>query len=128
MANLDLIKYLNTCYGKSIPLQFERKCFSLNESLDPENIQKAISDSIASLGPEFTIYFDYGLPADVVLLFIDVCDFSERYSDLNGEEIGEYFDKFYDIVIPIIYEFGGEIDKIMGDGIILYIWSSLSEH
>ncbi|NWJ53054.1 MAG: adenylate/guanylate cyclase domain-containing protein [Bacteroidetes bacterium] len=118
MANLDLIKQLNTCYGKSNPLQFERRYFSLNESLDPGNIQKAISDSIASLGPEFTRYFDYGLPADVVLLFIDVCNFSERYGELDGEEIGEYFDEFYNIVIPLIYKYGGEIDKIMGDGII----------
>jgi hypothetical protein len=118
MANLELIKKLNSTYGKSTKIVRETKLFSFNESFGVENIQKAITDSISKLGPEYTHYFDFGLPADVVLLFIDVCNFSTRFSDLDGEEIGEYFDEYYDLVIPIIYEFGGEIDKIMGDGII----------
>jgi class 3 adenylate cyclase len=118
MANLDLIKQLNNNYGKQSPISRETKLFSINEALDPDIIQKGLSNSIAALGFDFTIYFDYGLPADVVLLFIDVCGFSTRYDDLDGKEIGEYFDEYYDIVIPIIYEYGGEVDKIMGDGII----------
>jgi hypothetical protein len=118
MANLDLIKQLNKTYGKSSPVTNATKLFSFNESLDPDSIQKAITNSIANLGPAFTKYFDLGLPADVALLFIDVCGFSTRLSHLNGEEIGEYFDEYYGIVIPIIYDYGGEIDKIMGDGII----------
>lgn len=118
MANLDLIKRLNIRYGKSSPLLSERKFFSLNESSDPDIILEAISDSTARLGTEFTKYFNNGLPADVVLLFIDVCGFSTRFSHFNGEEMGEYFDEYYDIVIPLIYKYGGEIDKIIGDGIV----------
>lgn len=118
MANLDLIKRLNSNYGKRSPIERETRLFSINESLDPDNIQKAISNLIANLGPVFTQYFDFGLPADVVLLFVDVCGFSTRFDGLDGEEISEYFDEYYDLVIPIIYKYGGEIDKIMGDGII----------
>lgn len=118
MANLELIKRLNDHYGKRSPITNERRFFALNESLDPTRLQKAITDSLADLGPTFTHYFDLGLPADVVMLYIDVCDFSTRFARLNGEEIGEYFDEYYDLVIPIIYKYGGEIDKIMGDGII----------
>jgi class 3 adenylate cyclase len=118
MANLDLIKQLNRNYGKNSSIVSETRYFALNESLDPDNIQKAITDSLGKMGSEFTQYFDLGLPADVVLLFIDVCGFSTRYSHLNGDDIGEYFDEYYDMVIPIIYKYGGEIDKIMGDGII----------
>lgn len=118
MANLDLIKRLNENYGKNSSIIRETRLFSINEALDPNNIEKAITDSIADLGPLFTMYFDFGLPADVVLLFIDVCGFSTKYSNLDGEEIGEYFDEYYDVIIPIIYKYGGEIDKIMGDGII----------
>lgn len=118
MANLDLIKRLNDHYGKNSKIVRETRLFSINEALDPDNFQKAISDSIGNLGIEFSRYFDLGLPADVVLLYIDVCGFSTRFSDLDGEEIGEYFDVYYDLVIPIIYNYGGEIDKIMGDGII----------
>lgn len=118
MADLELIERLNRHYGKRSTITEGKKLFAINEALDPDNIQKAITDSLASLGPAFTMYFDFGLPADVVLLYIDVCNFSTRFSDLDGEEIGDYFDAYYDIVIPIIYKYGGEVDKIMGDGII----------
>lgn len=118
MANLDLIKRLNEQYGKTSPIRTETKMFSINESLDPNRLEKAIMNSLSSMGPLYAAYFDLGLPADVALLFIDVCSFSTRFGHLDGEDIADYFDKYYDIVIPIIYRHGGEIDKIIGDGII----------
>ena len=66
MANLYLIKRLNENYGKNSSLTRETRLFSINEALYPNNIQKAITDSIADLGTVFTMYFDLGLPADVV--------------------------------------------------------------
>lgn len=118
MANLDLIKKLNEEYGKRSEIRSETRLFSLNESFDPQNLKKALPDALSNMGPSYTQYFELGLPADVVLLFIDVCGFSTRFAHLDGEKISEYFHQYYDIVIPIIYEYGGEIDKIMGDGII----------
>ncbi|MFN8263791.1 MAG: adenylate/guanylate cyclase domain-containing protein [Chitinophagales bacterium] len=118
MANLDLISRLNENYGKESPIRRQTKLFAINEYFDPSSIKKAISNSVAEMGPIFTQYFDLGLPADVVLMFVDVCGFSIKFSKLSGEEIGNYFDSYYDTVIPIIYRYGGEIDKIMGDGII----------
>jgi hypothetical protein len=118
MANLDLIKRLNEQYGKASPIRTETKMFSINEAIDPNRLEKGLTNSLASMGPLYTGYFDLGLPAEVALLFIDVCSFSTRFGKLNGDEIAAYFDKYYDVVIPIIYKYGGEIDKIIGDGII----------
>lgn len=118
MANLDFIKRLNEQYGKSSPVRTEIRKFSINEAIDPNRLEKAITNSLASMGPSYAGYFDMGLPAEVALLFVDVCSFSTRFGHLDGEDIATYFDKYYDVVIPIIYEHGGEIDKIIGDGII----------
>lgn len=118
MANLDLIKRLNEEYGKTSPIRLQTKLFAINEAIDPERIEKALPDSLASMGIAYTRYFDFGLPADVVLLFIDVCSFSTRFGDLSGFEVSNFFDEYYDIVIPIIYRYKGEVDKIIGDGII----------
>lgn len=118
MANLDLIKRLNEHYGKSSPIRTETRMFAINEAIDPNRLEKAITNSLASMGPLYAGYFDLGLPAEVALLFIDVCSFSTRFGKLDGEEIAAYFDKYYDVVIPIIYKYGGEIDKVIGDGII----------
>lgn len=118
MANLEIIKLLNERYGKKSILTEEVnlfEAFDLNKSLD---IEKGFNNELASLNQEYTKYFDFGLPANVALLFIDVCNFSTRYSTLNGEGISDYFDEYYNKIIPIIYKYGGEIDKIIGDGII----------
>lgn len=118
MANLDLIKRLNEKYDKASPIRRQTKLFAISEAIDPNKIEKALPDSLASMGIEYTKYFELGLPADVVLLFVDVCGFSTRYSDLSGEEVSTFFDKYYDIVIPILYKYKGEVDKVIGDGII----------
>jgi class 3 adenylate cyclase len=118
MANLDLIKRLNEQYEKSSPIRTETRMFAINEAIDSDRLKKALTNSLASMGPLYAGYFDLGLPAKVALLFIDVCSFSTRFSNLDGEKIAAYFDKYYDVVIPIIYKYGGEIDKIIGDGII----------
>jgi class 3 adenylate cyclase len=81
-------------------------------------LKKAISASISDLGSEFTLFLEMGLKTEATLLFIDVSDFSTKQSSLNGDQISDYFDEYYNVVIPIIYKYGGEIDKIMGDGII----------
>ena len=118
MANLELIKKLNQKYNKRSPFTVSTKSFSLNESFDARHIQASIQNNIQALGSNYTVYFDEGRGAEVVLLFIDVCNFSTRFAHFNGKQISEYFDEYYDKIIPIIYKYGGEVDKIIGDGII----------
>lgn len=83
MANLELIKILNEKYGKNSPIRSSKKSFSLNESLN-----------LRELGSSYSIYFDEGLSAKVVLLFIDICDFSSRYGHLSGNNLSKYFDEY----------------------------------
>ncbi|NLU94882.1 adenylate/guanylate cyclase domain-containing protein [Chitinophaga sp. Ak27] len=117
MANLDLIEYFNKKY--SPPLFKDRNfSFNLNESFNPNDIQKGLDDSLSKLGTEYTMYFDLGMTADVALLFIDVCGFSTRFQHLDGDKIAKYFDNYYKIIIPLIYENGGVVEKVIGDGII----------
>ncbi len=117
MADLELIKRLNIKYNKDSPIK-KAKTFAINEAYDPNRLEKAMNDSISAMGIHYAQYFELGLPAQVALLFIDVCGFSTRFNHLDGEKISTYFDNYYDIIIPIIYRYGGEIDKIIGDGIV----------
>lgn len=125
MANLETIKQLNTRFGKSSPISAIEtfspnllENFNISLKSDRDHLQKALDNIGAKLGPRYLGYFELGLPAEVALLFIDVCSFSTRFANLSGEEIADFFDAYYEIVIPIIYRHNGEIDKIMGDGII----------
>src|SRR5690606_15912136 len=63
-------------------------------------------------------YFKERRKVDAVLLFIDITSFSAKFTSKSADEIGKYLDEYYDLVIPIIGKHGGEVEKIMGDGII----------
>jgi len=118
MANLDLIEHFREKYSPSSP-KIKTKAFAfLNESFSPADMEKALSNEISGMGVNYTRYFDMGLPAEVALLFIDVCGFSTRHGNLVGEEIADFFHDYYDIIIPIIYKNGGVVEKIIGDGIV----------
>ncbi len=68
--------------------------------------------------PELIKYFEEGNEEDVALLFIDITSFSKRISGFPNGKIKSYLDDYYRQIIPIIYENDGEIEKLMGDGII----------
>lgn len=55
---------------------------------------------------------------NVFLLFIDITSFSEKIRDKSGDYICGYLDEYYKQVIPIVYDYDGQVEKIMGDGII----------
>jgi class 3 adenylate cyclase len=118
MANFNKIKKLNEKYGKTNPIVDFYYEGSIDESFNPTKINQALQGEIEGVNSEYIRFFNDGLDIQAALLFVDVCGFSTRFSELKGNEISKYFDEYYDLIIPIIYDFGGEIDKIMGDGII----------
>ena len=118
--NLLELKKIHQRFKPDSPLlKAESDLIDLNEAFDIRHIQKAFSftNSVVN-NPLFSLYFERGFTANVSVLYIDICSFSTRFQDLNDDDIVGFLDRYYEIVIPIIYEYGGEIDKIMGDGII----------
>jgi len=69
--------------------------------------------------PDIIKYFENSQEEDVALLFIDITSFSKTIHGYSNSQIKTYLDDYYDRIIPIIYEHGGEIEKLMGDGIIV---------
>lgn len=65
-------------------------------------------------------YLEGEKESDAVLLFIDISGFSKKVSGWDKKTLSDYLDNYYDIVAPIIYKYGGEIEKVMGDGIICF--------
>jgi len=98
----------------------------LLESFSPERISKGFENSLRTKSfsfPESDIqhYVNYFLErkkAEVVLLFIDITSFSQKFTTKTTDEIVRYLDTYYRYVIPAINKHGGEIEKIIGDGII----------
>lgn len=126
MANLRMIKSLNEAYGKqSVIRRIDLDTKPLNESFSSSMKRKFSNLGYNNL---YSRHFEERKPADLAFLFIDICSFSTRFSHLDGNGIALILDNYYNIVIPIIYKYGGEIDKIIGDGIICIFGPPFSEN
>lgn len=114
-------------------ISFRNKYNVTNLSSSKVNIQhiKALNENFNSPTQQIKLFFNFhGLDnhivnylesqqyADVVMLYIDITDFSSKCENLSNKELSLFLDDYYNKVIPIIYNHGGEIEKIIGDGII----------
>lgn len=125
MPNLKQLINLKEKYGDGNS-KFKRSDVKLLlESFDTSRIGAAIRNlkTKSFSFPEFRMedYVNYFLErtkANVVLLFVDITSFSTKFNDKTTDELVEYLDDYYLTVIPIINQHGGEVEKIMGDGII----------
>lgn len=121
--NLTLIQELHRQYDSN-PSETIKQL----RTIDFENINQNPSSALREqylantiqnkLGNHFNNALNLQQNVDVVLLFIDICSFSTRFSHLNNTQLSNILDQYYNIVMPTIYKYNGEIDKIIGDGII----------
>lgn len=130
MPNLQQLLNLKNRYGKSSNGNLKKEHAELLfESFDPAQIEKGFKNVELNLSTKnfsfsdskangYVEYFLERKRANVVLLFIDITGFSKKFVNKNSDELVKYLDEYYSKVIPLIDEYGGEIEKIMGDGII----------
>ncbi len=95
-----------------------RQIKALNENFNRPTQQIKSFFSLQNLDSHIIEYLEGQKNADVILLFIDITDFSKKCENLSNNDLSIFLDDYYDKVIPIIYRHGGEIEKIIGDGII----------
>lgn len=91
---------------------------NLNESVRETRTFSFLTENLNPSKPDLIKYFDEGREENVALLFIDICSFSNTINNWSNAKIKRYLDDYYRRIIPIIYKNGGEIEKLMGDGII----------
>lgn len=101
--------FLNKGLFENVAIQ---KSFSFNEEFLYENFD------VTKATPKLIEYFNSKSREDVVLLFVDIANFSKITESKSGQFITSYLDDYYVEAFPIIYHYGGQIEKIMGDGII----------
>lgn len=121
MPNLKQIESLRNKYNVrslSNSKVNTRQIKALNENFNRPVQQIKSFFSIQGLDSHIIEYLEGQKNAEVILLFIDITDFSKKCENLSNNDLSLFLDDYYDKVIPIIYNHGGEIEKIIGDGII----------
>jgi class 3 adenylate cyclase len=79
---------------------------SLNENFTFENLQKNI-DEIENVEVFSNV------------VYIDICDFSTKVQNYTPAQVKKYLNEYYSNIMKYIKKFNGQIDKLMGDGVIV---------
>src|SRR5690606_38364801 len=121
MPNLKQIESLRSKYSAEKLTESRvnlRQIKALNENFNKSSYQIKSFFSLQGIDDHIVQFLEEQKSANVVLLFIDITDFSKKCENLTNSQLSLFLDDYYDKVIPIIYNYGGEIEKIIGDGII----------
>ena len=76
--------------------------------LDKEVAEYILSDAFSEEGVEI----------EVSILFCDVRDFSEFASQATPQEVVAALNSLFEVIVPIIADHGGHVDKFEGDGLL----------
>jgi len=131
MPNFNLIHDLKRRYYETTQIDDEIIDF-INKSETEESLKKAfqsevlqrfsqqliLENFVVGNRPNLIQYFECGIEEEVTLLYLDITSFSTKINGWTNNQIDQYLDNYYSQIIPIIYSNGGEIEKVMGDGII----------
>ncbi len=130
MPNLKQLLALKAKYldqTKAFTIYDHQRIDELFEGFDPNRLKKGFNFAPLHHTRHFAHvtnfesyveFFETRRKVNAVLLFIDITSFSTRFTSKSDREIVDYLDTYYKKAIPIINKNGGEVEKIMGDGII----------
>lgn len=86
----------------------ERICEAFGTYLDKE-----VAEYILSEG-----FTEEGVEVEVTVMFCDVRDFTRFASGASPEEVVAALNRLFEVIVPIIADHGGHIDKFEGDGLL----------
>ena len=113
MPNLDLARGLRAKYG----LDAANNTF-LKPVQDSFQLSKSFDFRSLSVSPKVLSAFEDRKECYTVAIYVDITKFSQTTKSLSNKKIIELLEQYYAVAIPIIYKNGGEIQNIIGDGII----------
>lgn len=118
MPNLQQLLFLREKYGESNNLMKSLNEGLIKKAFNITNITEAFRFFDYDFAENISDYFNKREKLNIVLLYIDIVNFSKLFIQNDTNNLSRFLDKYYDKIIPIIYNYGGEIEKLMGDGII----------
>ena len=83
-----------------------------------KSVPMSIGQGMPPAPPNIVAAFTSRSAYTVALVFIDIEDFSITTRDMDSDEILTFVESYYEVVIPEVYRQGGEVEKVMGDGVI----------
>jgi len=57
---------------------------------------------------------------DLAIMFVDIAGFTNYADKTDAQDVSAFLAEFYDLALDIMFRHEGTVDKLMGDGIIVY--------
>jgi class 3 adenylate cyclase len=116
-------------YNVSIPVttgdEFGEVAASFNQMVEGlrerERIREAFGTYLDREVAEYILsesFDEEGVEIDVSILFCDVRDFTQFAADATPQQVVAALNRLFEVIVPIVSEHGGHIDKFEGDGLL----------
>lgn len=79
-------------------------------------VSQSVVDEILATGEDIVVG---GERKDVTLMFVDIRGFTPLSEKMEPEEVIEILNEYLELCTVAVFEFGGTIDKFMGDGVMV---------
>jgi adenylate cyclase len=97
----------------------ERRVAELNQYLTESVLRRFLPKSLVQKAAQGELQLELKPePRLVTILFTDIVGFTEISNRLGPQRIAEVLNEYLDAMTQAIFEFGGTVDKFMGDGVL----------
>lgn len=126
-ADLDLLTALANYAAVGIErarlnerIQSERAARDRLERYHSPAVIEAVLGEVESEGPSVTL-------RETSILFADIVGFTARCESLPPEEVAAFLNQFFSLAADAIFEFGGTLDKFIGDEVMAFFGAPLPQ-
>ncbi|HEY9878006.1 MAG TPA: response regulator [Leptolyngbyaceae cyanobacterium] len=97
----------------------ERRVAELNQYLTESVLRRFLPQSLVQKAAKGQLQLDLQPePRLVTILFTDIVGFTEMSNSLGPRRIAEMLNEYLDAMTQAVFEYGGTVDKFMGDGVL----------
>ena len=96
-----------------------------NRALLSRFFSNSVTEKIFGSGENLTLG---GERRHVTILFADLAGFTAMSEDLDQERVVDILNAYFSCMTPIIFDFDGTLDKLMGDGIMAFFGAPIAHN
>lgn len=115
------MELINTVQNMLSMKEQEKRIVELNKHITENILSRYLCPSLVEEISSGKRHCDFK-PADksITVIFTDIKDFTKHAERLGSEKISALLNEYLDHMIQIVFDFGGTIDKIIGDALMVF--------